>query len=171
MNIQIRPLRKSDDRSNFKSGNSDLDHFFRRYAGQNQFRHHIGVTYIATDDKTIFGYATLAMASIEAEKLPGNKKIHAKYPLPVLRLGRLAVDIHFKGQKIGSQLLRCVFLLALKLKTTAGCVGIVIDAKPEAVEYYRQFGFQIIEEIVEGAMRGFPPPKLMFLPIKSIPAA
>ena len=47
MAIQIRPLQPSDPRQDFISGQIDLDTFFQRYAGQNQFRHHIGVTYVA----------------------------------------------------------------------------------------------------------------------------
>ena len=68
MEYQIRPLQKSDNRKEFKSGQADLDHFFWRYAGQNQFRHHIGVSYIATDGDTIFGYITLAVGNLEVEK-------------------------------------------------------------------------------------------------------
>lgn len=40
--IEVRLLRQEDDRSQFRSGQPDLDRFFARYAGQNQFRHHIG---------------------------------------------------------------------------------------------------------------------------------
>ena len=43
--IEVRLLRQEDDRSRFRSGQPDLDRFFARYAGQNQFRHHIGSTY------------------------------------------------------------------------------------------------------------------------------
>jgi len=49
--ITVRRLEPEDDRTNFRSGNVDLDRFFARYAGQNQFRHHIGTTYVAVDDR------------------------------------------------------------------------------------------------------------------------
>ncbi len=42
--MEIRPLREADDRTTFHSGEPDLDRFFVKYAGQNQFRHHIGTT-------------------------------------------------------------------------------------------------------------------------------
>jgi hypothetical protein len=42
--IEIRALREGDDRSQFQSGDTDLDRFFQKFAGQNQFRHYIGVT-------------------------------------------------------------------------------------------------------------------------------
>ncbi len=60
--IEIRRLAPSDDRSRFQSGAPDLDRFFRRFAGQNQFRHHIGVTYLALADGAIFGYLTVTLS-------------------------------------------------------------------------------------------------------------
>jgi Zn-dependent oligopeptidase len=45
--LQVRRLLKADDRSQFHCGDPDLDRFFHRYAGQNQFRHHIGTTFVA----------------------------------------------------------------------------------------------------------------------------
>src|SRR5438477_465338 len=91
--IEIRALRPSDDRSAFESGDEDLDRFFRRYAGQNQFRHHLGVTYVAIDDGSILGFATVAARHVDIEDLPerARKKL-PRYPLPVLGLARLAVD-------------------------------------------------------------------------------
>ena len=42
--IEIRALQPEDDRQHFHSEEEALDHFFHRFVGQNQFRHHIGVT-------------------------------------------------------------------------------------------------------------------------------
>jgi len=53
--VEIRCLRKSDRRCDFSCGNIELDRFFHLYAGQNQFKHHIGVTYIAEIDQSIAG--------------------------------------------------------------------------------------------------------------------
>jgi ribosomal protein S18 acetylase RimI-like enzyme len=168
MAIQIRPLHKKDKRKKFRSGHADLDTFFHRYAGQNQFRHNIGVTYIATDDKIICGYVTVASGSLENENLPSASKLPRNYPLPIVRLGRLAVDASYQGQGIGKMLLRHVFLLALKQKEILGCIGIVVDAKAEALSFYQKYGFQILSEIVEGELKGHRSPIPMFLSIKSI---
>ena len=42
--MEIRVLREDDERS-LRSGDTDLDRFFRQFAGQNQFRHYLGVTF------------------------------------------------------------------------------------------------------------------------------
>ena len=50
MTVEVRLLDAADDRESFQSGDSARDLFFPRYAGQNQFRHHIGVTYVAVEE-------------------------------------------------------------------------------------------------------------------------
>lgn len=169
MPIQIRSLQKSDPRAAFQSGQPALDSFFHQFASQNQFRHHIGVTYIATDEEHIVGYVTVAAASIETAELPEGGKLPPNYPLPILRLGRLAVDQRYQGQGIGKLLLRYVFRLALQQKEQLGCVGILVDAKPEAIPFYQKYGFQALDRSIEGEIRGYPTPVPMFLSIKSVP--
>ena len=68
--MEIRPLREADDRTTFHSGEPDLDRFIVKYAGQNQFRHHIGTTYVAVEDDLILGYVTVASGHVEADDLP-----------------------------------------------------------------------------------------------------
>ena len=168
MTYRIRRLKRDDNRKNFESGQDDLDYFFKRYAGQNQFRHHIGVTYIATDESRIFGYITVAMGVLESETLTDKKLSRVPYPVPVLRLGRLAVDHRYQGRGIGKQLLRYALRLALEQKKTVGCAGVVVDAKSDAAAFYTKFGFLMIEDVVEGEICGNPPPKPLFLPINAI---
>jgi hypothetical protein len=50
--LEVRVLQPGDDRSGFVSGDPDLDRFFQKYAGQNQFRYHVGTTYVAVSDGT-----------------------------------------------------------------------------------------------------------------------
>jgi hypothetical protein len=90
--MEIRSLRASDDRSRFQSGDEALDRFFHRYAGQNQFRHHLGVTYVAADGDRILGFATVAPRHLDIEDLPDRlRKKLPRYPIPMLGLARLAV--------------------------------------------------------------------------------
>ncbi len=63
--VEIRPLRQEDDRSGFSCGQADLDRFFQHYAGQNQFKLHLAVSYVAVVDDRIVGFATVAVGAIE----------------------------------------------------------------------------------------------------------
>ena len=161
--VEIRILQKTDDRSVFSSGNINLDRFFQLYAGQNQFKHHIGTSYVAIVQSEIAGFATISTGEIAAEKIPTNlKKRLPNYPLPILRLSRLAVDKRFQKQGLGRQLLKTIFILALEMRQQYGCLGIVVDAKPNAVSFYETLGF-ISLELVSGQLEDKPEPIPMFL--------
>ena len=169
--IEIRALREHDDRASFRSGDADLDRFFRQFAGQNQFRHHLGVTYVASDDRRILGFATVAAAHVEIDGLPASERRKLPhYPLPILRLARLAIDQEAQGQGLGLQLLRFVLTLALRMANDYGCVGVVVDAKPDAVAFYAKYGFLAVEA-VEGESDARPAPTPMFLSTRAIRAA
>jgi len=169
--VEIRALRESDDRSAFRSGDADLDRFLLKYAGQNQFRHHIGTTYVAIEGEHIVGYATVAAGHIEGEALAGRlRKKLPTYPLPILRLARLASDQEARGQGVGRELRRFVLELALRMSEELGCIGVVVDAKPAAVKFYQRYGFAEIE-VLEGQSEARPMPATMFLPLRDIAAA
>ena len=170
--VSIRALRPEDDRSGFHSGNEDLDRFFRKYAGANQFVEHIGSTYLALDAcGRILGFATVAATSLRADTFPSTKarKLPA-YPLPALRLARLAVSKDARKKGIGTLLLRYAFTLAMELATKVGCVGVIVDAKPESIGFYEKLGFERTD-VLEGQTTSRPEPQAMFLPIATIRAA
>ncbi|MCF6209563.1 MAG: GNAT family N-acetyltransferase [Gammaproteobacteria bacterium] len=169
--IRIRRLESNDDRSGFRSWNIDLDRFFQRYAGQNQFRRHIGTTYVATQTDGITGFVTVSSGEMMTEELP--KPLRGRlpaYPLPILRIARLAVDERFQGHGIGRLLLRAMLELALEMRDRVGCTGVVVDAKPGAIDFYSELGFKVID-LVSGALGDRPEPIAMFLPIRQIAAA
>lgn len=172
MTIEFRKLTKKDDRKGFSCGVPELDLFFQKYAKQNQYRHYLGVTYVAVQDGVILGFATVSPCDVEAEDLSEEQrgKLPA-YPLPMLRLARLGVSTTAQGKGVGKILLRGVFELALSLRDSMGCVGVVTDAKPGAVTFYERYGFKAYGVPVEGQAAGPPPPTPMFLSIKAIAAA
>lgn len=166
--VSIRLLRKEDDRTRFCSGNIELDRFFQRYAAQNQFRHYIGATYVAEIDGEVTGFITVSSGEITAQRLTAaTKKRLPAYPLPMLRISRLAVDERYQGLGLGQILLRTALQLAVDMRDRMGCTGVVVDAKPEAVQYYESLGFIQLESIA-GELNDRPQPIPMFLSIRLI---
>lgn len=169
--VHVRRLEPGDDRSDFRSGSIDLDRFFQRYAGQNQFRHHIGTSYVAVQGGRLAGFVTVSSGAMVAEKLAKSlRRRLPAYPLPILRIARLAVDERFQRQGIGRLLLRVMLELAVKMRDRVGCVGVVVDAKPDAVTFYSSLGFKPID-LVSGALGDRPEPTAMFLSIRQVAAA
>jgi GNAT superfamily N-acetyltransferase len=163
--VEIRPLAQGDDLSGFSCGQPALDRFFAHYAKQNQFKLHLAVTYVAVIAGRVVGCATVAASSIEREGVPSGRlrKRLPAYPLPVLRLARLGVDTRAQGSGLGRALLRHVITLALEQRDRLGCIGIVTDAKTEAVPFYEGLGFVSLGEVREGLLVEEPSP--MFLAI------
>jgi GNAT superfamily N-acetyltransferase len=171
MTFEFRLLQPSDDRSQFSCANIELDRFFQRYAGQNQFKHYVGSTYVLCLDEKIAGFATVSAGEICSENLDERlKKRLPDYPLPILRIARLAVDKNYQGLGLGKKLLRACFELALNMKKHYGCIGVVVDAKAESVAFYEKLGF-IALPTLSGELSEKPQPETLFLAIQSIEKA
>ena len=141
----------------------------QRYRGQNQFRHHIGTSYVAVEGEHVVGFATVAPSEIVVERIPSSRRRRLpNYPMPVLRLARLAVDERARGRGIGRALLKAVFVLAKKMSRDYGCVGVVVDAKPEAVAFYERYGFMEFPSLA-GQLGDRPQPQPTFLELGAIP--
>lgn len=168
MDLTIRLLNKEDDKSSFDSANYELNHFFQKYASQNQFKHYIGSTYVAMLSNIIVGFITISASSIKVEEYK-NKDIKKlpKYPLPILRVSRFAVDIRYQNKGIGKALLTFVLRLGVEQKHKFGCIGVVVDAKTESEAYYEQFGFENID-VIDGRIDTRPYTKTMYLSMHTI---
>ena len=86
----------------------------------------------------------------------------------MLRIARLAVDTKDQGRGLGKAMLRFCIELAERLRDEVGCVGVVVDAKPGAEEFYTRFGFEGVRTS-EGDSAARPPLRLMFLPLGAVP--
>ena len=143
---------------------------FKKYAGQNQFKHYIGTMYVATDGKTILGFITISMAVLINDDIEDIlKKRLPNYPLSVLKISRLAVDKKYQNLGIGKKLLKAMLELAIEQKSRTGCIGVVVDAKKEAVSFYKKLGFVRLQR--DGQLKKYQDFIAMFLPIKTIEQA
>lgn len=91
---------------------------------------------------TIAGYYTLSAAGVRLADLPEHlTRRLPRYPLvPVARLGRLAVDSHYRGQRLGAALLWDA--VGRALRSGVAVYALVVDAKDDRAEaFYRHHGF------------------------------
>lgn len=107
-------------------------------------RRHITNCFVAIDagSATIAGYYTIAAASIPTTNLPEavTRKL-PRYPssLPAVRVGRLAVDLRFKGRGLGGALLADA--AARGLTAEAAAFAMLVGAKDDAaVAFYEHHG-------------------------------
>lgn len=140
--FRILPL-DGRDRSGFASASAPLTRYFHAQVTQDA-RRRIAACTIAEHRATgaIAGFYTLSAADIPVTDLPPEMaKRLPRYPtLPAARLGRLAVDSRFTGQKLGTALLVDAILRAAASEVAV--FAMVVDAKDAQAEaFYRHHGF------------------------------
>lgn len=138
------PIGRQHDRARFDCGSDDLNVYLARYARQNH-QTRSAVTYVAvpTDERTrVLGYYSLALTHVEFSDAPESMTRRlAAYPIPAVRLARIAVDLEFQGRGLGQALLFAAAVRALRVSQEVSGVLMVIDAKDaRAVGWYRRFG-------------------------------
>jgi GNAT superfamily N-acetyltransferase len=134
-------LSPAHDRSGFDSGEPALDDWLRRRAEQNE-QSGASRTYVVCVGKKVVGYYTLAAGAITHAEVPGRIRRNMPDPLPVMVLGRLAVDKTFHGQGVGTGLLRDAVLRIVQAAEIAGIRAILVHAISEAAKrFYEKCGF------------------------------
>jgi GNAT superfamily N-acetyltransferase len=141
--FRIEPLSGDRDRSRFLSGSAALDRYFREQVSQDTKRR-IATCFVALsiDTNSVAGYYTLSASGVSLTDLsPEIAKKLPRYPVvPVVLLGRLAVDRNYRGRGLGSVLLGDALMRAAR--SELGVFAMVVDAKDEdAQRFYERFGF------------------------------
>ena len=114
------PLQKGHDRSVFDCGKSELNDYLKRFARQTQEKDG-AKTYVGLKDNCVIAYYSLVVGDVEWQDCPDEiRKGLGKYPVPVLVIGRLAVDIHYQGKRLEIGMLKDAFLRALQVSEIAG---------------------------------------------------
>jgi predicted N-acetyltransferase YhbS len=90
------------------------------------------------------------------------------YPIPALRLARMAVAAGVQRSGVGALLMKAVFLIACDQARKSRCAFVVVDAKPGAETYYERWGFEALP-VDAGELDAKPTPRPMFLELAAIP--
>ncbi len=140
--VAIQLLGAQHNRVGFDCGDAALNEFLLRQAGRQQ-RRGFGKTYVAVaeDGVAVIGFVTVSAGQIATASLFSQSKL-PRYPAPVLRIGRLAVDVRHQGGGIGQDLLAFALRLAVEFSQRVGLYAVVVDAKHDkAKAYYTKLGF------------------------------
>lgn len=135
------PISERFDLSRFESGEDSLDDWLRRRARANQVSG-ASRTYVVTDDDRVVAYYCLASGALAASAAPGALRRNMPDPIPVVVLGRLAIDRAWQGRGLGSALLRDAVLRTTEAAHILGIRGLVVHALSDAAgAFYEHHGF------------------------------
>lgn len=136
------PLAAAHDTAMFASGEPSLDVWLRRRALASQSSG-AARTYVVTEGGRVVGYYALAAGAVSATEAPGAVRRNMPDPIPVMVLGRLAVDEAWQGRGVGFDLLRDAVLRTLRVAEVAGIRALLVHALHEkAARFYRHAGFR-----------------------------
>lgn len=101
-------------------------------------------TFVLCDGERVAGYFSLTVGQIDTLEAPERiRRGMEQYPIPLVILARLAVDLGYQGRDLGFSLLQDAIRRTLAIAEQAGIRVLLthpIDASAEA--FYRRFGFE-----------------------------
>jgi GNAT superfamily N-acetyltransferase len=130
-------------RDEFTSGETTLDGWLRRYAGQNRRGNTAAVWVIADANQAVVCYATLSMTAVDRSASPKPLATGAPRQIPALLVGRLATDSRVAGLGLGTAMVKHILATATELNIKAACRAVVVTAlNTDAFRWWQRFGFE-----------------------------
>ena len=143
MSLYSSPVLLSSDHDldGFDCGEDSLSYWLKRNALKNQISG-ASRTFVIYKHKKVVGYYCLSAGAIAQENVPKKFRRNMPDPLPILILGRLAIDIEEHNKGLGSALLRDAMLRAVHISNDAGIFAILVHAlSDQAKQFYISRGF------------------------------
>lgn len=136
------PLNEAHDLSQFSCGKVSLDNWLRTRALSNQKKGFTAVMVVHVAGRVV-GYYGLAPTAVVPARLPRSIRTgQSPDPLPCLLLGQLATDAEWRGQGIGTGLLKHALQRCVEGATLIGGRALIVNAvDDEAAEFWRRRGF------------------------------
>lgn len=145
----MRLLEPGDQCTGLSAGDASfvpLKTFFKKHS-KSFHQKLLARTYIATNDadNKIIGYITLVCSQISTDvALVGGDFRYHDYP--AVKIARLMIDDRFRDKGIGRTLVDLAVGIATdEIAPRIGCRFVVVDSKPQAVQFYKKRGFNLLK--------------------------
>ncbi len=139
--IPPAPITADQELANFDCGESSLNEWLKKHA----FKNHVAGAsrcFVVCAGVEVIGYYSLSAGAISHEAAPKAMRRNMPNPLPILLLGRLAVDKRYHNQRIGQALLRDAMIRAVSVAGDAGVFALLVHAlSDQAKQFYLSRGF------------------------------
>lgn len=139
----VRKLDGSDALEAFDCGQVALNQFLQRFALTSQ-KSHSAMTYVCCHSGQVVGFYSLVVGSVAAASAaPRIVKGMPAYPVPVMILARLAVDLQHQRAGLGKALLKDALIRTAQAANIVGIRALLVHAKDEpARQWYSQWEFE-----------------------------
>lgn len=136
------PLAAHHDTTAFVCGVESLDHWLKQRALKNQATGACR-TFVVCEENRVVAYYALASSAVATEVATGRLRRNMPDPIPVVVLGRLAVDQSLQGSGMGRALVRDACLRVIAAADAIGIRGMIVHAlSASAQTFYERVGFE-----------------------------
>jgi predicted N-acetyltransferase YhbS len=136
------PLSSDHELDAFESGIASLDEWVKRRARRNEVDG-ASRTFVVCTDRRVVGYYCLAAGSVLHATATSKVRRNMPDPVPILLLGRLAVDRGWQGKGLGADLLADAVLRSVGAAKSVGVRAILVHAiSDDARTFYEKHGFR-----------------------------
>jgi GNAT superfamily N-acetyltransferase len=135
------PIADEHDLAPFDCGVQSLNDWLKKRALAN---HRAGAsrTYVLCHGREVIGYYCLATGAVDHDISPSQLRRNMPDPIPVVVLGRLAIDRRYQNRRLGRALLRDATVRALQVAKIVGAVALMVHSLSEdARRFYLSSGF------------------------------
>lgn len=137
-----QPLTEWHETDAFSCGVESLDQWLKKRAWKNQTSG-ASRTFVVCEERAVRAYYALASSAVSVQLATGRVRRNMPDPVPVVVLGRLAIDQSLHGKGVGRALVRDACLRVLSAADIIGVRGMLVHAlSPEAHAFYQRVGFE-----------------------------
>ena len=136
------PLSTSHSLDGFSCGEAALDDWLKRRAVSNQMSGASRTFVVADQAHRVFGYYAMAAGAVSHPMATSSVRRNMPDPIPVVILGRLAVDRSLHGKGFGRSLVRDAGMRVIQAADAIGIRGMTVHAlTDDAKAFYEKVGF------------------------------
>ena len=137
-----QPLSEGHDIRDFECGEPSLDDWLRQRARANQASGASRTFVTCSGGERVIGYYCLSACGISHRAATSSIRRNMPDPIPMLLVGRLAIDRRWQGRQLGSGLLKDAVLRSAQIAGQAGVRGLMVHAiSEEAKRFYMRWNF------------------------------
>lgn len=138
-----QPLTAAHLLNEFECGEHTLDEWLKRRAMSNQLSGASRTFVVVDEERRVCGYYAMAAGAVSHPLATSAVRRNMLDPVPVMVLGRLAVDRRVQGFKLGAAMLQDAVNRAIVVSQNTGVRALLVHAlNDRAKQFYEYYGFQ-----------------------------
>ena len=140
--FEPEPLTGAHLLNDFECGEPALDEWLKRRAMNNQVTGASRTFVIVDEEERVHGYYAMAAGAVSHQLATSAVRRNMPDPVPVMVLGRLAIDYRAQGIKLGAAMLQDAVKRAITVSQNTGVRALLVHALHErAKQLYEHYGF------------------------------